>query len=978
MKILVLAVLVFFGLSVQGQTPPRYTKINMRYDWTSGKFDSAFGIPVYGAVPVGVRTGETIRAGYLAVDTLNHDLYYYTDSTWRTYVSAVFKSGDSIYYALGPNDYFAFVDNSGSGGANIYNADSTLSSDRTVEGDGKDLRFNSINHFGVGGDTINLVTPVLLFGSIPYEPGNYGLRWNSATNKVSYFDTLAIGGKVNISDTSNMLLPYLRTTGDLSGFFTTTETSHNTDFTAVNTSQYKVWGRTASGSGVPSYVSIDTNFISNFSTMVRPLISAGAGITYNSTTGVITSTASGGTVTSIATAGLISGGTITTTGTITTSMATNKLVGRGTAGTGIMEEITLGTLLSLSGTTLNVTEVDGSTTNELQQFINTSNSTSHALSLGLGVDGFGSLTLVEGTGITLTTTGTSDAGIVTIAATNSGTVTSVATAGLISGGTITSTGTISTSMATNKLVGRGTAGTGIMEEITLGTNLALSGTTLNATDQYVGTVTSVTANDGNGFNFTVTNGTTAAVIDLTTTVTDGRVFYSDGQALAGAAGFTFDKVSAVTLGAAGSSLGTLNLTGNTSGTISIKGQAAAGTYNFNLPTTAGTSGYALLSAGGGASPMTWGQVLTTADNGVTAASGNVKWGGTLTANTTINTGGYTTTFTGSNAGNTLSVTNTNAGSGTVVIAGNAAGTNAAVGGVSTNGTAGSFSATGSGAGVVGTSVDNYGGYFRSTNQPGLYAEQNPSSTNTVVSVIQMWRNTSGTAADGIGGSLDFVTETSSSYATSNQLISKWTTANNAALVSALEIKGINAGSSNTLATFAGSGLVTLGVAGTNKGSLALTGNTSGTVTIQPAAAAGTWSLTLPTNDGDANQVLKTDGSGVTSWAAVPRYTPLVVTTASVTTSVTIDADVTDMYVITAQAGDFTFNAPTGTIAHGQKLIIRMVGNGGNRGVTWNAAFRGSTTLPLPPTCFAADDLYCGFVYNSTDSKWDFVAQTKMD
>ena len=62
-----------------------------------------------------------------------------------------------------------------------------------------------------------------------------------------------------------------------------------------------------------------------------------------------------GTVTSVATVGLISGGPITTTGTITTSMATNKLVGRGTAGTGIMEEITLGTGLALTGTTLDVT-----------------------------------------------------------------------------------------------------------------------------------------------------------------------------------------------------------------------------------------------------------------------------------------------------------------------------------------------------------------------------------------------------------------------------------------------------------------------------------------------------------------------------------------------------------------------------------------------------------------------------------------------
>jgi hypothetical protein len=66
--------------------------------------------------------------------------------------------------------------------------------------------------------------------------------------------------------------------------------------------------------------------------------------------------AGSGTVTSIATSGLISGGTITTSGTITTLMATNKLVGRYSASTGVMEEITIGSGLTLTGAgTLNNT-----------------------------------------------------------------------------------------------------------------------------------------------------------------------------------------------------------------------------------------------------------------------------------------------------------------------------------------------------------------------------------------------------------------------------------------------------------------------------------------------------------------------------------------------------------------------------------------------------------------------------------------------
>lgn len=48
------------------------------------------------------------------------------------------------------------------------------------------------------------------------------------------------------------------------------------------------------------------------------------------------------------------------------------------------------------------------------------------------------------------------------------------------------------------------------------------------------------------------------------------------------------------------------LNGSGSGTVTIKPQAAAGTFNFNLPITAGTSGGPLLSGGGGATAMSWG------------------------------------------------------------------------------------------------------------------------------------------------------------------------------------------------------------------------------------------------------------------------------------------------------------------------------------------------------------------------------------
>jgi hypothetical protein len=85
---------------------------------------------------------------------------------------------------------------------------------------------------------------------------------------------------------------------------------------------------------------------------------------------------------------------------------------------------------------------------------------------------------------------------------------------------------------------------------------------------------------------------------------------------------------ALTLGQSTSVIGKLLLAGNSSGVVTIAPQAAAGTFNFNLPVTAGAAGVPLLSAGGGASPMTWGTI-----SGNTGEFGTVS--GSLTSGNCI-------------------------------------------------------------------------------------------------------------------------------------------------------------------------------------------------------------------------------------------------------------------------------------------------------------------------------------------------------
>ena len=99
--------------------------------------------------------------------------------------------------------------------------------------------------------------------------------------------------------------------------------------------------------------------------------------------------------------------------------------------------------------------------------------------------------------------------------------------------------------------------------------------------------------------------------------------------------------------------------------------------------------------------------------------------------------------------------------------------------------------------------------------------------------------------------------------------------------------------------------------------------------------------------------------------------PISFTTAS-TATLTVDSDVNDFVVVTAQASALTIAAPTGTPVEGQKLIIRLKDNGTAKAITFNAIFR-AIGITIPTTTVASKITYLGLVYNSTDTKWDVIA-----
>lgn len=102
------------------------------------------------------------------------------------------------------------------------------------------------------------------------------------------------------------------------------------------------------------------------------------------------------------------------------------------------------------------------------------------------------------------------------------------------------------------------------------------------------------------------------------------------------------------------------------------------------------------------------------------------------------------------------------------------------------------------------------------------------------------------------------------------------------------------------------------------------------------------------------------------------HPPTLQTTASSATPTPAVTSPSHQMTVTALAAGATFAAPTGTVADGYKLMLRVKDNGTARTLAFNAIYR-AIGVTLPTTTVANKTLYIGCIYNAADTKWDVIA-----
>ena len=166
---------------------------------------------------------------------------------------------------------------------------------------------------------------------------------------------------------------------------------------------------------------------------------------------------------------------------------------------------------------------------------------------------------------------------------------------------------------------------------------------------------------------------------------------------------------------------------------------------------------------------------------------------------------------------------------------------------------------------------------------------------------------------------------------------------------------------------------TVAIANTGGVALSVTGNiTGGNISATGNITANNGMFTNIVNVAShTGAVVSVTGNVIAGGGIVTRVVSL-----ADATSVTINADTTDLatQTNTQVAGTLTINAPTGTLASGQKFIFRLQSSNVQT-FSWNAVFSGSTDLSLPTVSSGSSKYdYTGFIYNTTATKWQILAK----
>ena len=457
--------------------------------------------------------------------------------------------------------------------------------------------------------------------------------------------------------------------------------------------------------------------------------------------------------------------------------------------------------------------------------------------------------------------------------------------------------------------------------------------------------------------------------------TTGRMLYDNGGYVGEATAVTTNGSNAVTIGTQSASQGSLILANANAGAYPVTLQSSNSTsaaWSLTLPTTAGSANYSLQTNGSGVT--TW-AALNLGTSAVTGTLG-VANGGTgntsLTAHgvmlgngtsavsvTVAGTAGQILRSGGSAADPSWSTATypSTAATGTILYAN---GPNSI-----TSSSTPTLGVAGTSAGALGLSGASSGVVtLQTASTAGTWSLTLPTSagTNNYVLTtdgtgVTSWSAVSASVISGIvplanGGTNAALTANTGgivySGASALSILAGTATANQ------IILSGSNAAPSWSTATYPSTAAVgtmlnagvlnavsatptpTLGQAGTTAGTLTLSGATSGTVKLQTAAAAGGWTLTLPTSAGSNNYYLMTDGTGATSWAQISLNTAYVTGILSVVNGGTGQSSLTSHGLVVGNGA-----SAVSTVAAGTANQILLSG-GGAADPAWSTATYPST------------------------------------